>query len=307
MAGDPKQRISLSAIQSAIQRENFDEDESRSSGVPYSNAPTEHPPSVFNGKRLEEVKPKPAPNLTSNGPKETVVRHSTAETNPDKPEDRETLDRLPLQQLYLPPNIQPTAPPAYDYGKYGGGSFSTNPYSLKFNSFGSAGMGGLDYTAPSGMGSATSYYTPTLGLGTASAYPMSTNFGSYTSSLPMYPQSSTLGYGTTSSYSSTFKPSSFQAVGPYIPTSSISSDPYMASYRPAEGVQYGSTRSNDSKLPPRSPVDVFSQPAKQPTGVDANRISPPAVSKESLSPVQQLETPERRDKQNRNPNAPINN
>lgn len=40
LRADPKQRISLVDIEHTIQSESFEEDESRSGGVPYSNAPT---------------------------------------------------------------------------------------------------------------------------------------------------------------------------------------------------------------------------------------------------------------------------
>jgi serine/threonine protein kinase len=40
LRADPKQRISLVDIEHTIQSESFEEDESRSGGVPYSSAPT---------------------------------------------------------------------------------------------------------------------------------------------------------------------------------------------------------------------------------------------------------------------------
>lgn len=40
LRADPKQRISLVDIEHTIQSESFEEDESRSGGLPYSNAPT---------------------------------------------------------------------------------------------------------------------------------------------------------------------------------------------------------------------------------------------------------------------------
>lgn len=54
LRGDPTKRPTLTDIEELIQNETFEEDESRSSGVPYSNAPTEHPNHIANNsKRLD--------------------------------------------------------------------------------------------------------------------------------------------------------------------------------------------------------------------------------------------------------------
>jgi len=263
------------------------------------------------------VKPKPAPNLTNNGQRETVARYSTAETNPDKPGDRETLDRPPLQQLSAPTNTQQLQP-AYDYGKFGGGSFSTvAPYSLKFNSYGTvSGLGGgFDYQ-PIGFGGPSSY-SSVAGLSAASTFPLSGNYGAtstYSSALPSGYLSS-VGFGTAAispAYSVPYKPTSYLPASStsYLPLAPLSSDPYFATYKPYEAkpvIQYGSLQSS-APIHPQSPVDVFSLQTKSPDNIAAERtarVSP--LEKQSLSPVEQLETPERKEKQNRNLNVGIPN
>ena len=265
---------------------------------------------------MEEVKPKPAPNLANNGSKETVARYSTAETNPDRPGDRDTLDRLPLQQLYTPTNVQPT--PSYDFGKGAGGSFSTvEPYSVKFNSYGPAGSyGGFDYQ-PSGL--AGGGYYPSSGFGGAtSTFPLSSGYSatsgysshtsSYTPSLGM----GSLGLGI-SPYNniSSYKPTGYPlpSAGSYMPSIPLSSEPYMSTYKPYEPIpssRYATTSTNEVVVHPQSPVDAFNQYQKNPESFmeKAARISPPIIDKQSLSPVKQLETPERKDKQNRNAIVP---